>query len=69
MEMPEMDGSMFIKELKNTPKFKDIPVVLITSYDTERLAKDIPDIDAFIKKSNFNQDYLLDVIEKLLKYE
>ncbi len=69
MEMPEMDGRMFVKELKNHRKLQDIPIILITSYDTEHLTKDMPDVNAFIKKSNFNQDYLLDVIEKLLKHE
>ena len=69
MEMPEMDGRMFVKELKNHRKLQDIPIILITSYDTEHLTKDMPDVNAFIKKSNFNQDYLLDVIEKLLKNE
>ena len=69
MEMPEMDGRMFVKELKNHKKLQDIPIILITSYDTEHLTKDMPDVNAFIKKSNFNQDYLLDVIEKLLKQE
>ena len=69
MEMPEMDGRMFVKELKNHRKLQDIPIILITSYDTEHLTKDMPDVNAFIKKSNFNQDYLLDVIEKLLKQE
>lgn len=67
MEMPEMDGGMFVRELKAHPKFKSIPVIIISSYDTETIAQDIPDVDAFIKKSNFNQDDLLDTIEKLLK--
>ena len=69
MEMPEMDGRMFVKKKKNHRKLQDIPIILITSYDTEHLTKDMPDVNAFIKKSNFNQDYLLDVIEKLLKNE
>lgn len=69
MEMPEMDGGMFVKELKMHQKFKNIPVVIISSYDTEQMAKNMPDVDAFIMKSNFNQDYLLDIIEKLLKDE
>ena len=69
MEMPEMDGAMFVKELKNHQKFKDIPVIIISSYDTDNLTESMPDVDAFIKKSNFNQDYLLDTIEKLLKYD
>ena len=69
MEMPEMDGSLFVKELKAHKKFKDIPVVIISSYDSENVAEIIPDVDAYIKKANFNQDYLLDTIEKLLKDE
>ena len=67
MEMPEMDGSMFVKELKAHPKFKNIPVIIISSYDTETIEKEIPEVNAFIKKSNFNQDELLDTIEKLLE--
>ncbi len=66
MEMPEMDGGMFVKELKAHPKFKHIPVVIITSYDTDTIAQDISGADGFIRKSNFNQDDLLDTIEKLL---
>lgn len=69
MEMPEMDGRMFVKELKNHKKLKNIPIVLITSYDTEYLTKDMPDVNAFIKKSDFNQDFLAEIIEKLLKHE
>lgn len=69
MEMPEMDGSLFVKELKAYKKFKDIPIIIISSYDEENVAEIIPDVDAYIKKANFNQDYLLDTIEKLLKDE
>ena len=69
LEMPEMDGNLFVKELKAHKKFKDIPVVIISSYDSENVAEIIPDVDAYIKKANFNQDYLLDTIEKLLKDE
>ncbi len=66
MEMPEMDGGMFVKELKAHPRFRHIPVVIISSYDTDTIARDIADADGFIRKSNFNQDELLDTIEKLL---
>lgn len=69
LEMPEMDGQMFVQELKNHKMFKDIPVVIISSYETEDIIKEMPGVEAFIKKSKFNQDYLLDTIEKLLKYE
>lgn len=68
MEMPEMDGAKFVRELKSQQKFKDIPVIIISSYDTDNLANDMPEVDAFISKGSFNQDSLLDTIEKLLKY-
>ena len=67
MEMPEMTGSVFVKELKSYSKFKDIPVLIISSYDIDTLAKDIPEADGFIRKSDFNQDDLLETIEKVLK--
>ena len=66
MEMPEMNGQEFIKELKNHSKFKDIPVVIISSYESDDFGA-ITGAETFIKKASFNQDYLLDTIEKLLK--
>ena len=60
MEMPEMDGSLFVKELKSHKKFKDIPVVIISSYDSENVMNIIPDVDAYIKKSNFNYEIRLE---------
>lgn len=69
MEMPEMDGSAFVKELKTSLQFKHIPVVIISSYDIKEYDQVLSEADAFIKKTNFNQDLLLDTIEKLLKYE
>lgn len=67
MEMPEMDGKMFVKELKSHQKFKKIPVVIISSYDIETLEREIPDAAGFIRKGAFNQNYLFDTIERLLK--
>lgn len=67
MEMPEMDGGMFVKELKSYQRFRNIPVVIISSYDKDIIGKEVPEVEGFIIKSNFNQDYLLDIIEKILK--
>lgn len=66
IEMPEMNGQEFIRELKNHSKFKDIPVVIISSYESDDFGI-ITGAETFIKKSNFNQEYLLDILEKLLK--
>jgi len=36
-EMPKMDGITFIRELRSQPKFADIPVVMITSIQTDEI--------------------------------
>jgi putative two-component system response regulator len=34
-EMPKMDGITFIRELRSLPKFADIPIVMVTSIQTD----------------------------------
>jgi putative two-component system response regulator len=36
-EMPEMDGITFIRKLRSLPKFADIPIVMITSIETDEV--------------------------------
>jgi putative two-component system response regulator len=36
-EMPKMDGITFIRELRSLPKFADIPVVMVTSIQTDEV--------------------------------
>src|SRR3984893_4147662 len=36
-EMPKMDGITFIGELRSLPKFADIPIVMITSIQTDEV--------------------------------
>jgi putative two-component system response regulator len=36
-EMPKMDGISFIREIRSLPKFADIPVVMITSIETDEV--------------------------------
>lgn len=36
-EMPRMDGISFIRELRSYPKFADIPIVMITSIETDEV--------------------------------
>jgi putative two-component system response regulator len=36
-EMPKMDGISFIRELRSLPQFSDIPVVMITSIQTDEV--------------------------------
>lgn len=36
-EMPKMDGITFIRELRTLPRFTDIPIVMITSIETDEV--------------------------------
>jgi putative two-component system response regulator len=36
-EMPKMDGITFIRELRSLPKFADIPIVMVTSIQTDEV--------------------------------
>jgi putative two-component system response regulator len=36
-EMPKMDGIAFIRELRSVPKFVDIPIVMVTSIQTDEV--------------------------------
>lgn len=36
-EMPHMDGISFIRKFRSLPKFSDIPIVMITSFDSDEV--------------------------------
>ncbi len=51
--MPEMDGWETYKQLKNTPQFKDIPVVILTARNStfeEVIARERAGVDDYITK-------------------
>lgn len=68
VEMPEMDGFALTARVRADPRFRDLPVVLVTSLDSredrERGIK--AGADAYIVKGAFDQERLLDTIRKLL---
>ncbi|HOT93066.1 MAG TPA: hybrid sensor histidine kinase/response regulator [Anaerolineae bacterium] len=66
--MPRMDGIELTKQLKNTPRTAQIPVILVTSLaSTADKARGIEaGADAYIVKSNFDQNNLLETIEQLI---
>ena len=67
LEMPEMSGIEFLNILKTNEKYSKIPVIILSSYDGERTDATEYHADAFITKSEFNQDYLLQIIRNLLE--
>jgi two-component system chemotaxis sensor kinase CheA len=68
VEMPLMDGFALTKEIRNTEKLKHLPVILVTSLSTldhkQRGAE--AGADAYIIKSEFDQNLLLETVARLL---
>jgi len=65
--MPELDGEMLGKQIKNDPELKDIKLIMMTSYGKRGDAKKYLDIgfDGYIPKP-INQETLLDLIRTVL---
>ena len=69
VQMPNMTGFEFTRAVKADANLKAIPVVIVTSLEREEeKAEGIEaGADAYITKSVFNQDSLLDVVERLIR--
>jgi two-component system chemotaxis sensor kinase CheA len=66
--MPRMDGFELTSRLKKDPVYKDIPVIIVTtreSDDDKRRGLE-SGADAYLLKSEFTSDTLLDTIERLI---
>lgn len=68
VEMPNMNGLELTRLLKGTPETRDIPVILLTSLGKpeQREAGLSAGADAYLIKSRFDQDELLEVIQNLI---
>ncbi len=69
VQMPNMTGFELTKAIKSDPLLEVIPVVIVTSLEREEeKAEGIEaGADAYITKSVFNQDTLLDTVERLIR--
>jgi chemotaxis protein histidine kinase CheA len=69
VQMPNMTGFQLTKAIKSDIDLKDIPVVIVTSLerDEEKAEGIEAGADAYITKSVFNQDTLLDTVERLIR--
>ncbi len=69
VQMPNMTGFELTKAVKSDPALKDIPVIIVTSLEREEEKAEGIDAgaDAYITKSVFNQDTLLDTVERLIR--
>lgn len=68
VEMPNMTGFEFVQNLRGSKRFRDVPVILLTSLESEQdRARGLESgADAYLVKSAFDQGNLLDTIRQLL---
>ncbi|MFN8576882.1 MAG: Hpt domain-containing protein [Candidatus Sericytochromatia bacterium] len=68
VEMPKMNGYQFASWVKKESTYSNTPVIMISSLATPELKQKGYDsgIDAYIVKGEFNQNKLLETINKLL---
>lgn len=69
IEMPRMDGFALCEAIRGSRRFKELPVVLVTALETpEHRARGLEvGADAYLAKSSFDQQNLLDTISQLLE--
>ncbi|MEP6689544.1 MAG: response regulator [Gemmatimonadaceae bacterium] len=68
VEMPRLDGFALCERIRASKRFKELPVVLVTSLESpESRARGLEaGADAYIVKSSFDQASLLDTIRQLI---
>ena len=68
VDMPRMDGFELTQRLKSDERYRELPVILVTSLGSaEHKARGIAvGADAYIVKSSFDQDNLLETIRQLI---
>jgi len=69
VQMPNMNGFEFIKELRKIPKYEQIPVIVVSSENIENHRQEIKEtsIVKYIQKNLFKQNELIETIENVLK--
>jgi two-component system chemotaxis sensor kinase CheA len=68
IEMPRVDGFALTTEIRRDERLRQIPVVLVTSLEArEHRERGVAvGADAYIVKSRFDQNQLLETISRLL---
>jgi CheY-like chemotaxis protein len=66
--LPGMPGDKALKILKEDPKTKDIPVIILTNYDTPESREKAKKLNTtYILKANMTTKDLVEIIEKEIK--
>jgi two-component system chemotaxis sensor kinase CheA len=68
VEMPRMDGFALTEAIRGSKRFRELPVILVTALESDQdKARGIEvGADAYLLKSGFNQQRLLETIGQLL---
>ena len=68
IEMPRMDGFTLTRQVRSSDKFKELPIILVTSLSRrEDMEKGIEaGANSYIIKSQFDQSVLIDTVKSLI---
>jgi two-component system chemotaxis sensor kinase CheA len=68
VEMPNMDGLSLTAKIRQQQEHKNLPIILVTTLDSDADKKRGADAgaDAYVIKGKFNQDVLLEILERLV---
>jgi two-component system chemotaxis sensor kinase CheA len=68
VQMPRMDGLALVRAIKQDPRRKELPVVLVSSLDTAEQRRQGLDAgaDAYLSKGEFEQGLLLSTLGRFL---
>jgi two-component system chemotaxis sensor kinase CheA len=63
-----MDGFALTERIRDDERFRDLPVILVTSLESQQDRRRGLEVgaDAYITKSTFDQQNLLDAMERLI---
>ena len=66
VQMPSLDGIGLTERIKNSDRFKNIPVILVTSLQTEADKRRGIEVgaDAYLTKSTFDEKHFLGIIQQ-----
>lgn len=69
VEMPYLDGFSLVSKIRQDPDHDDLPIVLVTTLDSDEDRQRGADIgaDAYILKGKFNQEVLLGTLKSLIQ--
>lgn len=68
IQMPNLDGLELTARIRTHPDYSELPIILVTSLatDEDRRRGAEAGANAYITKSSFNQDVLVETLQRLI---